>query len=57
MRSLDRRTSATIIGKQYQVVGEEGRMFLFIGLVVLGVGLFVYGVYFLFFKKNLGSDD
>ena len=32
-------------------------MFLFIGLVVLGVGLFVYGVYFLFFKKNLGSDD
>jgi hypothetical protein len=30
-------------------------MFLFVGLVVLAVGLFAYGVYFLFFKKNF--DD
>jgi hypothetical protein len=36
---------------------REGRMLLFITFVVLGVGLFVYGVWFLFFKKNLGSDD
>jgi hypothetical protein len=32
-------------------------MFLFVALVVLGVGLFAYGIYFLFFKKNFGSND
>jgi hypothetical protein len=32
-------------------------MFLFVALVVLGVGLFAYGIYFLLFKKNFGSND
>jgi hypothetical protein len=32
-------------------------MFLFVALVVLGVGLFAYGIYFLFFKKDFGSND
>jgi hypothetical protein len=39
------------------VVGAIPGTFFVVGIVVLGVILLGYAVYFLFFKKNIGSDD
>jgi uncharacterized membrane protein YukC len=39
------------------MVGAVPGTLIVIGIVVLGVVLLAYAVYFLFFKKNLGSED
>jgi hypothetical protein len=39
------------------MVGAVPGTFIVIEIVVLGVVLLAYAVYFLFFKKNLGSED
>jgi hypothetical protein len=39
------------------MVGAVPGTLIVIGIVVLGVVLLGYAVYFLFFKKNLGSED
>lgn len=39
------------------VIGATGGTFLVVGIVVLGVILLGYAVYFFFFKKNIGSDE
>lgn len=39
------------------MVGAIPGTFIVVGIVVLGVILLGYAVYFLFFKKNIGSDE
>lgn len=39
------------------MVGATAGTFFVVGIVVLGVLLLAYAVYFFFFKKNLGSDE
>jgi len=39
------------------MVGAIPGTLIVVGIVVLGVVLLAYAVYFLFFKKNLGSDE
>ncbi len=39
------------------MVGAIPGTFIVVGIVVLGVVLLAYAVYFFFFKKNIGSDE
>jgi hypothetical protein len=39
------------------MVGAIPGTLVVIGIVVLGVVLLAYAIYFLFFKKNVGSDE
>jgi hypothetical protein len=44
-------------GMSVSIVGAVPGTLLVIGLVVLGVVLLAYAVYFFFFKKNIGADE
>jgi hypothetical protein len=44
-------------GMSVSIVGAVPGTLIVIGIVVLGVVLLAYAVYFFLFKKNLGSED